>query len=284
MDGQSVVDIDSELAGWRQGDVILSDTLSSIHLADLARPGTPEASHLGKPGDEGLAVVAIDIPGLVILTQTCDIVRSCIERPYLEVCPLIELPEAEIALVRRSRRPQFTALPGLGETGLVADLDRVFTIEKVALAAFASDRVRGLETGDQVRDFADAIARKRSRVALPDDFVALAEPLQARVKDKHSRNSDEGAFLRAAREIRVRATPNWDAEEIELEMLFVFDSIGEIPNGATGRVEALAQRVQLSGRFKELSARAVGLDQISAATYLESDRLDLEHLSKPSNR
>ena len=74
--------IDDELPHWRQGDVSLDAGLEFLHLADLACPHSPASiravggSDDGRPM-KGLAPVAEEVEGVVVLTQTCDIVRSC---------------------------------------------------------------------------------------------------------------------------------------------------------------------------------------------------------------
>jgi len=259
---------------------VLIEAFPVLHLADLAAPGTPEAERLAAETPEGgMGVVVVDAPGFVVVSQTCDIVRSCADRPYVEVCPLTELPDEAMPLVRRGRRGQFVALPTLSDAALAADLDRVTTMEKSALVQFQDQRCPGVSTEAEVRDLAEALARKRGRAAFPDDFVALIAPLQRRIVERHGRDSDEGRFLRAVREIRVRAVPDWAAETVELELLFIFDALATVPADADVSTQALAKRVVLRGRYADISARSVGLDQISAATYLEADRLDLDHLS-----
>ena len=54
--------------------------------------------------------------------------------------------------------------------------------------------------------------------------VAEAMALQRRLVDKHDKETDEGAHLRALREIRVRAAPSWDDAEIQLSWWFIKDA------------------------------------------------------------
>ena len=97
---------------------------------------------------------------------------------------------------------------------LVADLDRVMTIEKTGVAVW--ERTEGCRTDDDAHRLSLALARKRVRTAFPDDFVAFARPLMDRISLKHDKRSDQGHALRALREIRVRAAPSWDADAVEL--------------------------------------------------------------------
>ncbi len=44
----------------------------------------------------------------------------------------------------------------------------------------------------------------------------MVQNLQGRLKAKHKRGSDEGEDLRALREIRVQASPSWDADRVDV--------------------------------------------------------------------
>lgn len=93
----------------------------------------------------------------------------------------------------------------LREQRLVADLDRVMTVEKSVV--FSWQRTVGCPLDEDARNFARALARKRARFAFPNDFNRLVDPLSQRLKEKHDRRSPEGGALRALREIRVVVTP-----------------------------------------------------------------------------
>src|SRR5690606_12574927 len=143
------------------------------------------------------------------------------DRHFVEACPLIEVSPKMLQEIERGRRPSYAFVPGLAANGLVADLDRVMTIEKSVVAKW--DRVAGCDDDHQVRRLALALARKRLRFAFPDDFVALASKLTNRMSSKHAKDSNEGRALRALREIRVRAAPFWDADSVEITFLFIRD-------------------------------------------------------------
>lgn len=280
MTPERVADVDALLAVWRQGDFVRKVDFPTIHLADLAAPGTIEAERLGaEQGGEGLDVVAVGTPGFAVVSQTCEIVRSCAERPYIEICPLIALPEKDMGLVRAGRRSQFVFLPGLGIENLAVDLDRPMTMEKAALVQFQDERCFGVTTEAQIRAVADALGRKRGRAAFPDDFVALMEPFRKRVVEKHSKNTDEGRFLRTVDEIRVGAAPSWSSTQVRLTFMFIFADLDAIPDDAADQIGELTKLVSLSSPYVDIQARAVALTHISAATYLEADRLEFDHLS-----
>ena len=72
--------------------------------------------------------------GVVILTQTCDIVRNCVKRPFIEAAPLVEVDEDNARQVERGYFPNYATIPALRSLRLVADLDRVLTFEKSIVA------------------------------------------------------------------------------------------------------------------------------------------------------
>lgn len=280
-----ILAIDSDLRHWRQGDVCLDAGLDFVHLADLRIPGTDAAIEAAKQqreqGDdlpfEPVSLLA-SVPGLVVLTQTCDIVRPAPQRPYLEVSPLIAVTEVFLNEVRRLQRPAFAYVPAIAQHRLVADLDRVMTVEKSLATKW--QRVPGWNTDEEGRAFADALARKRSRVAFPNDFVASIQKFQRHLRKRHNGRHAEGAHLRALREIRVRAAPDWNNAQVNLGFWFVKE---EEPADVTAdwpaRVEAWMHMFDQSGRFVVEFALACRLEDITAQDYVESDRLDLDALS-----
>ncbi len=285
MSPEETAAIDAELKAWRQGDVILTDIWRSVHVAHMGSPGTQASEDLaadletaGEPLD--LQVVAVDAPGFMLVSQTCDIVRSCAHRPYVEVCPLQPIPADKVAHVRGGRMTRYLWSPALGADLLAADLDHVTTLEKAALVRFAADRTPINGTDAEARALASALGRKRSRAALPDDFVALMQPLQSRISEKHNKLTEEGAFLRAMAEIRVQPLQGWAAELVDVELFLILDPAAAVPEKADERLDALLKLVKASGRFQSVEARIVTLDSITAATYVASDRLDLEGLSE----
>ncbi len=278
--------VDHALRCWRQGDVSLDPGLDFIHLADLSQPHSPASVQAAQTdaGDETDAPATVptpildEVPGVVVLSQTCDVVRASSNRPFVEVAPLVALEATMVDEVRHLRRPQFAYVPGTAGACLVADLDRVMTVEKAVVASWT--RTDGCRTDEQRRAFATALSRKRARFAFPDAFVAAARQLQDRLADKHGKQTDEGAHLRALREIRVRAAPSWDHDPVHLTWWFIKDRepAGVVPAWA----EFADQWTGLfddTGRFCLDPPVVCYLDDITAREYTESDVLDLDRLS-----
>ena len=280
--------IDGKLLAWRQGDVSLDVELEFLHLADLSRPHSSVSRQVaGALEDAGEVVAAGPTPildevrGLVMLSQTCDVIRGCRDRPFVEVAPLVWMREQDVEAVRRLKRPAFAYVSATAADCLVADLDRTMTVEKALVAGWT--RIPGWETDAELRDFAHALARKRSRFAFPDDFVSAAQPLQKHLVDKHDKRTNEGSHLRALREIRVRAAPSWDSDPVRLSWWFIkdLDPVG-VSADWPRFLDQWQTRFDQSGRFQNDSLIACRLEDMTARDYVESDRLDLDRLSIPS--
>ena len=277
--------IDQALQAWRQGDVTLDAGLEFVHFADLSRPHSAASAQvaeaLGKDGEAieaGATPVLEDVRGMVMLSQTCDVVRGCRDRPFVEVAPLVEVDEQLVEEIRRLKRPAFAYVPTAVGDSLVADLDRTMTVEKAVIAGWT--RVAGCETDADLRDFARALARKRSRFAFLDDFGAAARRLQEHLIEKHNRQTDEGAHLRALREIRVRAAPSWDDGEVQLSWWFIKDSDPvDVRIDWPMFLERWFGLFDLTGRFRMDPPIACRLEDMTARDYVESDQLDLDRLS-----
>lgn len=276
-DSADVKRIDAALRAWRQGDLALDESWF-VHVGDGALP----LSEVAAQTESGVQALTSEVSGLVVVTQTCDIVRSCVNRPYVEIVPLVKVNEEDLHQVKRGRRPAYAALPLLEKDLLVADLDRVMTVEKSILVSWT--RTPGFVHDADGRRFAQALARKRARFAFPDDFNELARKLSSRLVDKHDRNSDEGRGLRALREIRVSASPSWDASSVEVFFSFIRheeETTFEGKNWAA-LLDLWLGLFPRAGRFTRIEGQVVTMADMTAAEYVESDPLDLDHLSMTS--
>ena len=173
--------IDRALESWRQGDCVLAEQWF-VYRTDPVRPLTDEAA---SAANEGLDLAEARVCGLMVLTQTCDLVRTCRDRPYVEVCPLVEVSADIYREIERGRRPNYACVPPLAARNLVADLDRVMTVEKSVVATWS--RVHGIAADADARRLALTLARKRARTAFPDDSgkncapgVASAYPIMSK--------------------------------------------------------------------------------------------------------
>jgi len=274
-DADSQSEIDEALRHWRQGDCVLGEHWFIFRIA----PNAPLTNDATYAAEEELENAEASVFGLAVVSQTCDIVRQCDGRPFVEVCPLVEVNQNVLDEIERGRRPGYAYISGIADQGLVADLDRIMTAEKSVVAQW--DRTRGCLNDHDARRLALALARKRARMAFPDDFSSLVAPLTRRMSAKHEKESDEGRALRALREIRIRAAPSWEADQIELVFWFIRDEDQphfEQQDWVTF-LEAWLSLIPANGRFGPVEGEVLTLDDLTARDYVESDILDLDHLS-----
>lgn len=155
------------------------------------------------------------------------------------------------------------------------------TVEKGVLARISPETIiRGLRTDEEIRAFADSLSRRFARFAFPDDFVEAVSSMRKRIVDKHRKDTDEGNAYRALREIRVSASPSWEAPAPNIEFLFILEGSGPISQPLEEALTSLIGRFKTEGAFCDPAFRIVSLEDMTAASYLASDRLDLDHLSR----
>jgi hypothetical protein len=276
-------EIDAVLSAFQQGDAFVGDFLSFLHVADLSRPLSPTAAaeaSQSSADDKGLASIGTQVPGFVLISQTCDVVKPCTNWNFVQVAALRKVDPDFFKSVKGGFRPSYVFVPGLENECLVGDLDLLMTIEKSVLAGFPKESfIRGLTNDTNIRAFAESVARRFSRFAFPEDFVTAVRPIQERLKDKHGRNSPEGEIYRSLREIRVVATPSWDASQPSVEFLFVKTSDGPVSDEMDEALSTLMTKFLATGKFGSAEYRIVSLAAMSAAIYVASDPLDLDHLS-----
>ncbi len=267
---------------WRQGDYFLAPELFFVHLADLQAPLSAEAGEIARErlsAGESLDIegVASKVEGYAVLTQTCDIVRDCGKRPYVEVSPLVEVDVKTLREIQILRRPTFAFVPALAEKRLVADLDRIVTLEKTLLARWSA--TPGCHDDADRRAFAEALARHRARPAFPDDFNYAMHPVQDYLRKMHGKNSDEGALLESIGEIRVSASPHWGAESISVFFWFILDPKVSRPDKDRHRyVDVWLGLMKASNKY-QADGVICSLEDLKATDYVHSDRLDLDALS-----
>lgn len=316
----SIAAVDARLSQWRQADV--ADYRRFSHLANAGSPVTP-ASARAAEGRHGLIRVTSEVDGLVVLTQTCDIRRSSRYRPYVELAPLVRVSPEVARAAWAMERPRYAALPALGED-MVADLDRVTTVEKGVLAGWS--RTPGWNDDSQVRRFSSTVARRYGRFAFPDEFAHSLSKLTERIKSRHGKaNSAEGRLLESVLQIRVEASPSWADPKVDVQLTFVLqpgtlpileDAADPSPSPATLvwcdarrrqpadiAARLLAEKnqrdrgwlwVRLAEAWaalcvpvppiNEITVEVLGADEYTMDRYWTTEQLDLDHLSLSDER
>lgn len=154
MEGDHAADkhqeIDAALQHWRQGDCMLGEEWFVYRFL----PACPLTDDARAVAAEGGDLISIAVRGYAVVTQTCDIVRACLDRPFIEIVPLVEVSPTVLREVQRGRRPMYAYISGVAEQGLVADLERVMTVEKAVVAQW--QWVQGCRDDVQARALAQA--------------------------------------------------------------------------------------------------------------------------------
>jgi hypothetical protein len=274
-----VESIDRATADWCQGDIVDLPAIGWMALA--GSPLTGHAAAAEATQDSNVAYVTSEVEGLVVVSQTCDVVRGCSTRPHVELAHLVRLVEPAASEARRGGRPRFVPVPGAGVDAF-ADLDIIVTAEKSLLAKL--NRVHGLPTDADQRRFGRGVARVYSRFAFPDDLGLSLKRLVERVRDRHDRASQEGRALAALEEIRVAGTPSWSASEVDVFVIFAPSTRDGAVGVMTGAewdevVDGWLRRAEPHGVIRSIDGAMVPLDELTAREYVDSEVLDLDYLS-----
>jgi hypothetical protein len=268
--------VNARAQAWQQGDVIEVGA-----VAWLAAASEPLTSQGAASGDEGVRCVIAESERLVVVSQTCDIIRDCCHRPFVVLARVVNLEEPDAGDARRGSRPRFVHLPGLGDKAF-ADLDLLVTVEKAVI--FDAEPTRGLPDESSQRRFGTGVGRVFSRFAFPNDLVVALRGLVARVRSKHAKDSPEGRALVALEDIRVTASPGWDAAEMEVFVTFA-PATREAAEAVMSEedwdqvVDGWLRRAEPFGVVTAVDGAMIPLDELTAREYIDSDALDLDYLS-----
>ena len=282
------------LGSWSQGDFVLLEVpFTSLHKP--SESAIPDVAPLLEEGTEDFLDVSRIFPGAVLLSQTCDVVRTCVEenRACLQFAALVPATEALLEQVKDCQRPNYALVPGAMQHHLVANLNLVTLVEKPLCATWP--RNRGCQNDQESRAFSMALARHKSRHAFPDDFSDhVVKALQDRMVNRHGSkapldqgNADqrsaalEAHGARALREIRVTARPSWsEPTEVLFYMIRKSKSDG-ISEAQWEELRTIWQGLLAThGSFtKKPEVKIVLLSEMDAEEYVGSDQLDLDYLS-----
>jgi len=281
-DAAEIERIETALRAWRQGDATVGEGTFLVHIADKRVPLTPTArASVGEaPPQHNLFDVFSAVEGLVVVSQSCDIVKKCSASQYLEVSPLVvSKDDMEFEEIRKRRRTRYAYLPGLADRKLVVDLERTMTVEKAVVASW--NRSPGCATDKERATFAEALARKRRRFAFPDGFNAGLRKFRDRIRRAEGRGT-AGHLVAALDEIRVQPFPNWDAAKVTVFFWFLlepqkitdFDSARKIVEGWMGAIGLSGPFTLGDPAFDIVEPRDMTVDQ-----YLSSHALDYDDIS-----
>ena len=202
------------LAKWRQGDYSLD--VGGFLYANTSETGE---NYDAEESTEGIL-------GLIVISQTCDIVRRSGGREYITVCPLIAVEEKELRDANRGRKPYLIFVENTADN-VFADLRRVMSVHKDIVATW--QRHKGFSNQENSLKFAAALERKFGQFAFPDEFEDAIKQFKSRVWERHNKtDSIPGKIYRSLAQIRFRAHPDWDAEKKTILVIAVMKNVEEL--------------------------------------------------------
>lgn len=253
-------DLRYDHGSWRQGDV----TLDIKELPALS----------SNDGDAEFFATK----GVVVVTQTCDIVRSSEDKPFFQVAALVTATDSEIEQIRKYMRPRFVYVPQCVSMNLVGDLDHTISFKKELLAGWS--RLPAPENAEASREFGYAAGRHRSRAAFPDRWASELDDLRNWLRSKSSKDSDEGRFAKAIEQMRIIANDVECPEEAHIICIIPHDTAPVVRSvWAQTMVPKMESKIADSWGCK-VNFTLQTTSEITAAEYLGSLRLDFDALSR----
>jgi hypothetical protein len=268
-------DLNACIQFWRQGDCI-PGTREFLFQFDPEFPLTPAAQEAAIAAS-GAEFASQPVEGLMVISQTCDIVKETALAPFVEVAPLVTLPEPVFREAHLGARPRFATVAALQATRQAADLDRVLTVEKACLARWP--RIPGCRTDSERRDLSRLLARKWNRPALPDAFSPWIKPLRNRWSRLARLETPDARAFDDLQEVRVQAHPDWDAPEIRVFLWFILKDEAQQADRSQVLTDWLVKLKVPQPPFIQVDGTFTNYESMRASDYVDSDLLDLGHLS-----
>jgi hypothetical protein len=272
--------------GWDQGCALTART--DLFLADLRSPITAEAeATAAKEGAKARGVVNFDhepSPGMIVVSQRCDLVAALDDEPLCEAIPLIYIPVGENLPGPNSARRFLID----HDKRLVADQSRRLGFEKALLPD--RDAQQLLTSSPMKQSFRAWCARRASRIPLPDDFnetvgVALSRALESGLG---KRPELEATFSWRVLQAEV------DEDNVEVALLVPYDethpAAADVPIWVAEIAERIRERLpkaheRASARLPVVrthtlvGAEAKASNEISMRTLIDFPSFTLEHLT-----
>ncbi|MEQ1864436.1 MAG: hypothetical protein ABL996_07250 [Micropepsaceae bacterium] len=259
------------LATWRQGDYALD--VGGFLFADVAEA---DGRFDAREADE-------DVQGMVVVSQTCDVIRLTPDKRFVAVSPLVKRDAKFWNEITVGRFPSLTLLEHPPSNGIFVDLARIMSVSKPLLASWP--RQEGFTTAERAVRFAAAIERKMGRFAFPDAFDVATKELQNRVRSRHNKpDSDVGKVYRSIDQLRFLATPHWEAEAVEVTMIAVLHSaakrlVSDRQIFTELDAQCKAVRWQKQFRWADPAFYLATADDLRGSDILNSQLADFEYLS-----
>lgn len=185
----------ADLYSARQGDVVALSWIPSVRDESLTELLTPS--------------------GVVILSQTCDVVRDPRSRPNVLVAPILGDPtKQQLSDARRGRAPLLLYLPPVSDAAeKVADLQHASSVPKsFLLGKVLLSRHTTADSAADAAHLGSRIGRTYARFAFPDEIHEVADALAKKARETSGSSKPFGRVIDYVEDLRLKAN-HWDAPE-----------------------------------------------------------------------
>lgn len=146
--------------------------------------------------------------GVVILSQTCDVVRDPRHRPNVLVAPVLEAPtKQQLSDARRGRAPLLLHLPDLDGSGeKVADLQYAASVPKSSvIGTVLLSRHTTADSSSDAAHLGARVGRTYSRFAFPDEVHDLTDALSKKARETSGSSKPFGRVIDHLEDLRLKA-------------------------------------------------------------------------------
>lgn len=208
-DAEQLQQVDRETPSWRQGDII-----STVGM------GAADTELVPSPDDE--------FPHWVLLTQTCDVVRAVVNKPRIQIAPLVTVDSQHVKRSQHGHRPNLVHIPGGGENAF-AGMDQMQTVSKAFL--LGRRRTPGVATPEESRRLARSLGRYFSRFPFPDHVSGSLKALESVFRDKYEHpQGPQGRLLEHLQQVRAQPLDGeWSDQTSQVSLTFIF-AAGVVPD------------------------------------------------------
>lgn len=237
-------------------------------LSDLRQGDVFDLTHLPVIEGNGHARWLAAAHGVVVVSQTCDLVLK--DRPTAQLAPVVLLDAVDAKPARSGRKPNLVHVPELGPTAFV-DLSLVSTVDKSLLLETRS--CPGVTTIHDVRKFGLRVGRRFSRFPFPDEVVPWIRPLKSLVESKDGKvQSPQGWAFDQVASLRLECESDWDSAPYSLKLCVILNP-GILPIFPSDEMPEISQ--SLNSWLNGTGGRTMrDANDIASRLMRDSDSLD----------
>ncbi len=163
--------------------------------------------------------------GVVVISQSCDVVREDERHPNLIIAKIAHLTSEESRRCRKKEQPRFVHLPGLGNE-VFADLEFIATVAKNGIRPSTIAERIGVDPEDEkaVGMLASQISRRFGRFPFPDNLTPAIRDVQKKVSERYLREDSPIAKVFACiADMRLECSAEWSRPPFDLTLHLIFN-------------------------------------------------------------